>query len=42
MTLEMPFKDNAAHPDPQAGWSAERSQQLGASLLYPIARHFSQ
>lgn len=40
MTLEMPFKDNAARPDPQAGWSAERSQQLGASLLYPIARHF--
>lgn len=41
MTLEMPFKDNAARPDPRAGWSAERSMQLGATLLYPIAKHFS-
>lgn len=41
MTLEMPFKDNAARPDPRAGWSAERSMQLGASLLYPISKHFS-
>ncbi|PID45007.1 MAG: hypothetical protein CSB47_10195 [Proteobacteria bacterium] len=40
MTLEMPFKDNAARPDPRAGWSAERSMQLGASILYPIAQHF--
>ena len=40
MTLEMPFKDNAARPDPECGWSAERSSQLGASILYPIAKHF--
>lgn len=40
MTLEMPFKDNAARPDPDFGWSAERSMQLGASILYPVAKHF--
>ena len=40
MTLEMPFKDNASRPDPVCGWSAERSSQLGASILYPIAKHF--
>ncbi len=40
MTLEMPFKDNAGRPDPECGWSAERSAQLGASVLYPIAKHF--
>ena len=40
MTLEMPFKDNAGRPDPERGWSAERSVQLGASVLYPIAKHF--
>ncbi len=36
MTLEMPFKDNQARPDPIQGWSAERSMRLGASVLYPI------
>jgi len=41
MTLEMPFKDNQARPDPESGWSAERSMQLGASLLHPIAMHFA-
>lgn len=41
MTLEMPFKDNADRPNPVNGWSAERSQQLGASLLFPIAKHFN-
>ena len=40
MTLEMPFKDNAGRPDPEYGWSAERSMQLGASVLYPISKHF--
>lgn len=33
MTLEMPFKDNANHPDPVAGWSPERSLRLGASAI---------
>lgn len=38
MTLEMPFKDNAANPDPRQGWSAARSAKLGASLLHPLAQ----
>jgi murein tripeptide amidase MpaA len=33
MTLEMPFKDNDALPDPVYGWSAERSKRLGADCL---------
>jgi len=36
MTLEMPFKDNDLRPDPELGWSPERSARLGASLLDPI------
>lgn len=35
-TLEMPFKDNAALPDPATGWSGERSRKLGASAMQPI------
>ena len=35
-TIEMPFKDNADLPDPQAGWNGERSKRLGASVLLPI------
>lgn len=37
LTLEMPFKDNADFPDPVFGWSSERSKNLGASILQPIA-----
>ena len=33
MTLEMPFKDNDDLPDPDQGWSAERSRLLGRSCL---------
>ena len=33
LTLEMPFKDNANLPDPEAGWSGERSRKLGAAML---------
>ncbi|UAK25336.1 M14 family metallopeptidase [Sphingomonas nostoxanthinifaciens] len=33
MTLEMPFKDNDDLPDPEFGWSAERSKLLGADCL---------
>ena len=36
MTLEMPFKDNIEAPDDLQGWSAERSAQLGRSVLHPI------
>ena len=36
MTLEMPFKDDANHPDPTFGWSPMRAKQLGASALSPL------
>ncbi|HET9024156.1 MAG TPA: M14-type cytosolic carboxypeptidase [Burkholderiaceae bacterium] len=38
LTLEMPFKDNANAPDARAGWSATRSQRLGAAMLDPLLR----
>jgi len=37
MTMEMPFKDNADMPDEVFGWSPDRSMNLGASVLHPIA-----
>ncbi|PSC73595.1 peptidase carboxypeptidase A [Micractinium conductrix] len=33
VTLEQPFKDNANLPDPEQGWSPERSMRLGAAML---------
>ena len=36
LTLEMPFKDNAALPDPEFGWSAARSRTLGAAIVEPL------
>ena len=33
MTLEMPFKDTSATPDPVYGWSPERSAMLAESCL---------
>ncbi len=33
MTLEMPFKDNADLPDPDQGWSPERSKILARDCL---------
>jgi murein tripeptide amidase MpaA len=33
MTLEMPFKDNDDLPDPEQGWSPDRSRLLGRSCL---------
>ena len=36
-TLEMPFKDHAANPDPDFGWSAERSKALGVACLEVLA-----
>ena len=33
MTLEMPFKDNADLPDPEHGWSPERSKLLARECL---------
>lgn len=37
LTIEMPFKDNADHPDEYQGWSHIRSMNLGKDLLYPLA-----
>ena len=36
MTLEMPFKDTELTPQPDAGWSARRSQMLGRSCIDAI------
>ena len=36
MTLEMPFKDTTATPDPEYGWSGERSKTLAHSCLQAI------
>ena len=36
MTLEMPFKDDANHPDAEFGWSMDRSKRLGADALSPL------
>jgi murein tripeptide amidase MpaA len=33
MTLEMPFKDNDGLPDPEFGWSPERSMRMGEDCL---------
>ncbi|MEM7703237.1 MAG: M14-type cytosolic carboxypeptidase [Pseudomonadota bacterium] len=33
MTLEMPFKDLAAFPEPEQGWSPERCKTLGRDCL---------
>ena len=37
MTLEMPFKDNADLPDPEQGWSPERSRLLARDCLASLA-----
>jgi murein tripeptide amidase MpaA len=37
MTLEMPFKDYDALPDPAQGWSPERSRLLGRECLAALA-----
>ena len=36
MTLEMPFKDDANHPDADYGWSPARAKKLGADVLSPL------
>ena len=37
LTLEMPFKDNADRPEPESGWSPERSRTFGAAHVDAIA-----
>jgi murein tripeptide amidase MpaA len=36
-TLEMPFKDCLTNPDPERGWSPNRSRMLGRSLVDALA-----
>lgn len=36
LALEMPFKDNANHPDARVGWNGARSANLGREILQPI------
>ena len=42
MTLEMPFKDHDANPDPEFGWSPERSKKLAHATLDVLAEMLSQ
>ena len=37
VTLEMPFKDHDPNPDPEHGWSPERSAKLGVACLEVLA-----
>ena len=37
MTLEMPFKDHDPNPDPEHGWSPERSKRLAHACLEVLA-----
>lgn len=37
VTLEMPFKDHDTNPDPEFGWSGDRSGQLAVSCLETLA-----
>ena len=37
LTLEMPFKDNADHPDATFGWSPDRTKAFGAAHLDAMA-----
>ena len=36
LTVEMPFKDNDALPDPAYGWSPERCKRFGEDMLTAI------
>ena len=42
MTLEMPFKDNRDLPDPDQGWSPERSKLLAHDCLAVLAEMISE
>ena len=38
MTLEMPFKDDANHPDARVGWSPAHAKRLGANAIEPLLK----
>ena len=42
MTLEMPFKDTTDTPDPEFGWSGERSARLAESCLQALAAYIER
>ena len=42
MTLEMPFKDNPADPEPEQGWSPERSKMLARDCLAALVEWIGQ
>ena len=42
MTLEMPFKDHDANPDPVQGWSPERCRSLARACLDVLAAQIDQ
>jgi murein tripeptide amidase MpaA len=42
LTIEMPFKDNNDLPEPECGWSPERSILLGESVLHPVLQVVDQ
>ena len=42
MTLEMPFKDHDPNPDPEFGWSPERSKRLAHSCLEVLADYIDE
>lgn len=42
LTIEMPFKDNNDLPEPECGWSPDRSILLGESVLQPILKVVDQ
>ena len=42
VTLEMPFKDHDANPDPEFGWSPERSKALGVACLEVLAEMIAE
>ncbi len=42
MTLEMPFKDTADRPDLEFGWSPQRAQKLGKSVIDVVYRLFDR
>ncbi len=41
MTLEMPYKDNPKDPEPEQGWSPERSKMLGRECLAALLEWLS-
>ncbi|HBK14637.1 MAG TPA: hypothetical protein DDZ54_03315 [Erythrobacter sp.] len=39
MTLEMPYKDNKANPEPEQGWSSERCKMLARDCLAALLEY---